>query len=164
MTSPVPTSYLRYQNGTWGPDLGPHPGRYIRIPQMGIRSKHTMSTDATLPRLNLGSHQALPQFRGVNKTFTPSAHEKSLQVCKCSFWILHVYIVFFLAYISPDVKFCKVVYILWLQVLTSSIYSPTLTFINTLYTENPGRSHHGRTSSPLHPSPAAGCTIVAVHL
>ena len=163
MASPVPTSYLRYQNGTWGPDSGLHPERYIRIPQMGIRSEHTRSTYATLPRLNLGSHQALPWFRGVIKTFTPSSHQKHLQVCKCSFWILHVYIGFSWPiyplmlgfaklYIFPYVKFCKI------------LYSPTLTFINTLYTENLGRSHHTRTSSPLHPSPAAGCTIVAVHL
>ena len=174
MTSPVPPPYLRYQNGTWYPDLGLHPERYIRIPQMGIRSEHTRSTYATLPRLNLGSHQALPRIRGmlqhtypdsgwVNKTFTHSAHQKPLQVCKCSFWILHVYIGFSWPlyplmlgfaklYIFPYVKFCKV------------LYSPTLTFINTLYTEPPERSHHGRTSSPLHPSPAAGCLIVAVHL
>lgn len=174
MASPVPTSYLGYQNGTWGPDSGLHPERYIRIPKMGIRSEHTRSTYATLPRLNLGSHQALPQFRGVlqytypdsgwvNKTSPPFSIQKHLQACKCSFWILHVYIGFSWPvyplmlgfaklYILPYVKFCKV------------LYSPTLTFINTLYTENPGRSHHDRTSSPLHPSPAAGCTIVAVHL
>lgn len=127
MASPVPTSYLRYQNGTWGPDSGLHPERYIRIPQMGIRSEHTRSTSATLPRLNLGSHQALPRIRGVlQHTYpdsgwvpktspfgTPKA-PTGLQMfflnITCVYW-------FFLAYISSNVGFCQVVYIPICQIL-----------------------------------------------
>ena len=44
---------------------------------------------------------------------------------------------FFLVYIPSNVGFCQVVYISRCHVLTSSIYSPTLTFINTVHTENP---------------------------
>ena len=147
MPSPVPTSYLRYQNGTWNPDSGLHPGRYIRIPKMGIRSEHTRSTSATLPRLNLGSHQALPRIRGVlqytypdsggvNKTFTPSAYPKPYKSANVLFDITCVYW-FFLTYIPSNVGFCQVVYISRCHVLTSSIYSQILAFINTVHMENP---------------------------